>query len=132
MIVWSVTRVLARAARPGYPGRCVSRIEVEDWVREARSLGVAAVICLMSDAELGLYASALAVVGGLLGFYRSRGLEVHHVPVEPGQQPALSEEQLEQVVESFKEANKPVLVHASADEERTAAAVGELKQFLGC
>ena len=132
MILWSVSRVLAHAPRPGYPERSISRIEVEDWVREARSLGITTVICLMSDAELGLYASALAVVGGLLGFYRSRGLEVHHVPVEPGRQPAVSDEQLEQIVESFKQAHKPVLVHASADEERTADVIAKLRQFLGC
>lgn len=131
MIRWTVTRVLARAPRPGYPGTSVSRIEVEDWVREARSLGITTVICLLSDTELGIYAAALAVVGGLLGFYRSRGLDVRHVPVEPAREPAVSEAQLADVIAAFNEADKPVLLHASAGGPRTDAAVEKLKALLG-
>lgn len=123
--------MLARAARPGYPHNVVSRIEVEDWVREARSLGICTIICLMSDSELGMYAAALGVVGGLLGFYRSRGFAVKHVPVEPTHDPAVSDEQLEQVLDTFKSSDKPVLVHASGDLQRTNAAVSELEHFLG-
>lgn len=131
MIRWSVSRVVARAPRPGYPHDAVSRTEVEDWVREARSLGIVTVICLMSDAELGIYSAALAVVGGLLGFYRSRGLAVRHIPMDPARDPAATDEQLTQVVEAFDKSDKPVLLHAGADDARTDAAVEKLKTLLG-
>jgi protein tyrosine phosphatase (PTP) superfamily phosphohydrolase (DUF442 family) len=131
VIDWSVTRVLARARRPGYPHTNVSRVEVEEWVREARSLGVTTVICLLSDSELGIYAAALAVVGGLFGFYRSRGLEVRHIPVDPASDPPITEAQLAEVVEAFNQADKPVVLHASADGARTEAAVKQLKDLLG-
>lgn len=131
VIQWSVNRVLASAVRPGYPRTKVSRVEVEDWVREARSLGITTVICLLSDSELGIYTAALAVVGGLLGFYRSRGLQVHHVPVDPTADPAMTDAQLAQVVDAFNQADKPVLVHASAGGARTGAAIDQLKELLG-
>lgn len=132
VIEWSVFRVLARASRPGYPEHAVSRVEVENWVREARSLGVSTVICLLSDSELGIYAAALAVVGGLLGFYRSRGLEVRHVPVPDAQDPPLTDEQIAILVDAYKNAPKPVVIHGSSmGSSRTVAAVDELKQLLG-
>lgn len=131
MIEWSVSRVLARAPRPGFPKSTVSRVEVEDWVREARSLGICTVLCLLSEPELGTYATALAVVGGLLGFYRSRGLAVRHVPVEPGRDPAVTEQQLAELVNVFKASQKPVLVHGSANDARTNAAIDKLERFLG-
>jgi len=131
VIRWTVTRVLAQAPRPGYPHTSISRHEVEDWVREARSLGICTVICLLSEPELGLYAAALAVVGGLLGFYRSRGLDVRHIPVDPAHDPALTEAQIAELVTAFNEADKPVLVHASSGGARTDAAVEELKGLLG-
>ncbi len=131
MIQWTVKRVLARAPRPGYPHESVSRAEVENWVREARSLGITTVICLLSDPELGMYAAALAVVGGLLGFYRSRGLEVRHIPIDPEHEPVMTEAQLAEVVDAFNQADKPVVLHASAGGARTEAAVEQLKELLG-
>ena len=100
-------------------------------MREARSLGISTVICLLSDPELGMYAAALAVVGGLLGFYRSRGLDARHIPVDPAHDPALTEAQLAELVTTFNEADKPVLVHASAGGARTDAAIEKLKGLLG-
>lgn len=131
MIEWSVSRVLARGPRPGFPESAVSRFEVEDWVREARSLGICTILCLLSESELGIYAAALAVVGGLLGFYRSRGLAVRHVPLEPGRDPAVNEQQLAELVAIFKASKKPVLVHAASNNARTSAAIDELERFLG-
>ena len=70
------------------------------------------IICLLGNDQLPLYAEALPE--GLLGRYRASGFEVAHLGVSDGLTEPYTEEQLDEVVQSFRRLPKPVLVHCSA------------------
>ena len=69
MISWVVEEKLARSSRPGYGGErgvMVTQKVVDAWIREARSLGIRSIICLLNDEHLCLYDK---IPGGLIGYY---------------------------------------------------------------
>lgn len=122
--------VLYSSSRPGYDfGRNakVPRRAVDEWLEGVQTEGIASILCLLSDDQLRLYAR---LPGGLLGYYRAKGLTVGHVPAKDHATPPLSAVQEAEVEKVFGELPKPVLVHCSAGLDRTGQAVAHLKSKL--
>lgn len=128
MFRWVLPGQLARASRPGYgPGRPVSELEVGVWVDAARNGGIVSVLCLLAHDQLALYGG---LPGGLLEYYRARGLPVAPVPVPDHQQPALRVDEEDRVWAAFRALPRPVLVHCSAGIDRTGQAVEVISRRL--
>lgn len=123
MVQWVIQGKLARGHRPGYAGEGrvqVTRAEVDGWIQEVRDQGVKSIICLLGEDQLCLYN---CLPSGLVEYYRQSGFQVEHVPALDHQLPPLSEEQLRQVWNAFRNLPKPVLVHCSAGVDRTGRAI---------
>ena len=74
---------LYTSARPGRQrGRNVLplRQDIDDWIREARSLGIRTIICVLEDrSQLHRYYDSLNLhLWGLLGYYVQMGFEVFY------------------------------------------------------
>lgn len=120
---------LARSSRPGYPSQTPTREEVDAWVEGVRRAGIRSIIWLLRE-ELALYDPLRLHPEGLLGYYRTCGFNVRHVPVKDFETPPLTAGELERVAEASRELPKPVLVHCSAGISRTGAAVSFLVAHL--
>jgi len=130
-IEWVIPARLARSARPGFGSFSateVSPAEVEAWLREARSLGIRSVLCLLDERQLDYYRR---LPGGLLEEYRQAGLAVASVPVPDLQVPPISEADLNLVWRAFAELPSPLVIHCSAGIDRTGAAVDYILRRLG-
>jgi protein-tyrosine phosphatase len=128
---WAVPKLLARSSRPGYAYEQafpVTRRQVDEWLAEARKLGIRGIICLLSDDELSSHTS---VPGGLLEYYRTSGFETARIPVPDGGSPPMNDEQLEAVWKAYQSLPKPVLVHCSAGIDRTGTAVEHILAKIG-
>ena len=129
---WVAKNSLARSSRPGYGGergQPVPKSEVDAWMKEAKELGIASIICLLAEDQLTLYDE---LPGGLVSYYRSFGFAVEHVPAMDHQQPPLSDDHLERIWSAYQSLEKPVLIHCSAGIDRTGMAVQHIKnQFAG-
>ena len=120
---WVIEGVLARSQRPGYPVNRPSPEKMQQWTDVVLEMGVRSVLCVMDHAQLAHYHQLDLDGGGLLGYYRSLGLAVEHVPAEDYKMPKLSAQELDAVWTAFQQMEKPVLVHCSAGRDRTGAAV---------
>jgi hypothetical protein len=139
-LIWPIPDRLACSQRPlrdhpvfGGRGRPLPREagpEVVAWVLRVCKLGICSVICLMHPKELRYYDGPDGIPAGLLGLYRSHGLEVRHVQwadpahaATPEHRVALRNEvhQIKQrAYAAFEQLQKPVLLHCSAGIDRSA------------
>lgn len=112
-------------ARPGYPASKVNEAEVAKWCSRVDRLGVKTILCLMDQSQLAYYES---LPGGLLEYYRRAGFHVIHRPVKDHLDPPVPENILVACLSDFLVAQKPVLVHCSAGQDRTGAVVNYLQR----
>ncbi len=115
---------LFRNSRPGFPEHRVNRATVDAWMAEAHRAGIKTIICLLGSPQFDYYQGLGPE--GLLGAYREGGFVVLHRPVEEQQSPPVSAGTLAQVYFDFHTAEKPVLVHGSANAVRTGTVVRHL------
>ncbi len=127
VIEWARRGVLARSARPGNVGEgaATRKEDVEEWLAEAKSLGIRSVICLLNE-ELQWYRNIGLHEDGLLGFYLRAGLEVSHVPVTDGRRPPVGPDDLDRALKAFDILTAPVLVHCKAGVDRTGAVIDHI------
>lgn len=92
--------------------------EVQRWIESAQAQGVVSIICLLADEHLCLYPD-----GDLLGIYHAAGFEVRHIPITDHLRPPLTHDQLDAVLQAWRELPHPVLIHCSAGIDRTGAAI---------
>lgn len=100
---------------------------VDDWIRNARELGIKSIICLLAEDQLPLYEN---LENDLISYYRAAGFKVEHVPAHDYQDPPLSPDQLGKIWHAYQMLPKPVLVHCSAGCDRTGSAVNYIQQRL--
>lgn len=115
---------LYRTSRPGYSGGGripVTIGQVNLWVESAHALGIASIICLLSEEHLCLYPAP-----GLVAAYRAAGFQVRHIPAIDHSNPPLTTGQLAAVLSAWRELPKPVLIHCSAGLGRTGVAVAHI------
>jgi Tyrosine phosphatase family len=141
VLLWVVAGTLAASQRPlrddsDFGGRGPlppqARPKVEQWVtRIVNEEGIRSILCLLESAQLERYYGSTLHLhrGGLLGFYESRGLSVHHIPATDYQRPPV--ELMTQALNAFEELPKPVLVHCSAGIDRTTPIVAFIANALG-
>jgi protein tyrosine phosphatase (PTP) superfamily phosphohydrolase (DUF442 family) len=127
---WVIPSRLARSSRPGYDGEDgapVSREVADRWIRAVKEEGVRSIICLLAEDQLTLYEG---LPGGLVGYYRSAGLEVRWIPVRDHLVPPIPDSQIERSWQAYRELPKPVLVHCSAGVDRTGRVVEYIQSRL--
>ena len=127
---WELKNRLARSSRPGYSGekgQLVPKSEVDAWIKDAKGLGIASIICLLGEGQLNLYDD---LPGGLVSYYRFFGFAVEHVPALDHQDPPLSDYDLERIWSAYQSLEKPVLIHCSAGIDRTGKAVQHIQNRL--
>lgn len=128
--IWVIHDRLACAQRPlrdhpPFAGRTplppAARPFVESWVDRIVADGFQSVISLLEIAQLDRYYVRGGIdlhPGGLLGYYKSRGLAVESIPCKDYEQPSGC--QMFQALQAFHSLPKPVLLHCSAGIDRTA------------
>jgi protein-tyrosine phosphatase len=125
---WVIEKHLARTSRPGYPMKHGIEFEqVEEWISEAREIGIKTIICLLADQQLAFYDH---LDGGLLELYRSDGFDVVHIPVEDHLDPPVDPKSLKMAVTAYRSSTHPVLVHCSAGMDRTGAVASAIQEEI--
>ena len=138
LVVWVLEGVLACAQRPlrrhpTFGGRKPlppdARNAVIEWVGRIVAMGFASIICLTHEKELKYYMPLRLHPDGLLGFYRTSGLEVEHLGwPDPAHADTLAERERRMALvdrirveasEAFERMPKPVLLHCSSGIDRS-------------
>lgn len=131
MINPCIPNQLYQSSRPGYGSVNVSLAEVESWIEKVKKLGVRTIICLLTDDQLGYYRS---IPGGLLETYKKHGFAVIHRPITDPAHDEKGWEELENsyeiLLQDFMNAEKPVLIHCSAGQDRSPHAARYIQSHI--
>lgn len=139
IVVWVIPDKFACSQRPlrdharfggsGRPLPLEARPLVVKWVGRVKEQGIRSIVCLMHLKELRYYDVLGLDQSGLLGFYRSQGLSVCHVPwsdpahAQTADERASLQRQVGEIkfraMSAYDELPKPVLLHCSAAVDRT-------------
>lgn len=149
LLVWVIPEGLACAHRPlryhhefGGSGKLLppeAAPDVHKWVGRILGEGIQAIICLMHATEVDLYAAIDHGAPDILGLYRKRGLLVCHLPWEDPAHPSsetpisFKRELLrirKHALECFGCLPKPVLIHCSAGQDRSAPVAAFIDEVL--
>jgi hypothetical protein len=130
LCVWILPGQLAAAQRPLRDDPCFphkdplplsARSKIRDWVKHIKDeVGIRSVICLLTARQLKKYYISGGLdlhPEGLLGYYRSQGLEVSPIETPDFQRP--SSDIMNRALIAFQSLPKPILLHCSAAIDRT-------------
>ncbi len=138
LLVWVIPEALACAHRPlrynRLYGGSVRNLAPEatpliyEWAELIELSGIQSIISLMHDTELEFYRALDLNASTLVEFYRARGFSVAHIPWED---PAHSKSNAVTItrkrnqvrrdaLQAYDSLQKPVLLHCSAGEQRSA------------
>lgn len=132
--IWAIKDRLACAQRPlrdnrrfgGGIGKSPpplppeARRFVEDWVGRVVKAGFRSIICLLEKEQLERHYVRGGIElhpEGLLGYYRSCGLDVRNIRCTDYRKP--TDEQMREILVAFRSLPEPVLMHCSAAIDRT-------------
>ena len=122
MITWAIPDHLARSPRPGYlTSRGVTNVHLDAWVKNAKTIGIRSVICLLSKEELHDYYLYVGI--DLLKRYKELGFEVKHFPVSDCFTSDERADLLPKIGRVYAGMEKPCLVHCNAGVERTGTVI---------
>ena len=130
MFRWVIKQQLARGRRPGVEGKRGSQVAksvVDNWIKEAKALGIRSIILLLDQRQLRFYEDLQT---DLVSYYRQKGLNVVHIEAPNMRRPPLSNRHLKAVWSAYERLPKPVLLHCSACVGRAPAAARYVKQKI--
>ncbi len=148
LLFWVLPGQLACSHRPlrynRYYGGSLRNLDPEaaplviEWAARIRSEGIKSIICLMNPKEVGFYGGLDLGANDLIEFYRAQGFDVCWLPWED---PAHSKadkavkrrslaENREKAIAAFRDLPKPVLLHCSAGEDRSAPVAAYIEARL--
>jgi hypothetical protein len=136
--IWVIEARLACAHRPlRYDPRFPERVPlppkarrlVESWVDRILGAGFRSIISLLEEAQLDRHdvrGGPDLHPGGLLGYYRHRGLEVASIPCTDYQRP--SDDNMREALAAFRRLPQPVLLHCSGGIDRSSPVAAYLSE----
>ena len=123
-IEWVTPDQIAKACRPGYPGKSPSAAEITQWILMAQAMGIKSIVCFLSEDELQEYYDSHG--NNLFNLYRMAGFEIAHIPATDHRHAALDAKHLKQLFTVMETLPRPVLIHCSAGMDRTGMALRTL------
>ncbi len=139
VMTWVIDRRLACGARPlryhhifGGSGKTLpaeAKPELDKWIDSIKKEGIASIICLVSEKELGHYRQLLPDGMSLIDYYVSMGFPVSHVPWSDPAHSGYADFEAEVeakrpvLLDAYDQLPKPVLVHCSAAIDRSPPVV---------
>jgi hypothetical protein len=97
---------------------------IRDWITSVKDIGVRSIICLLSEPEMEWWYSHLP--GGLLRAYEAARIEAVSIPVPLDIPGILAPKHLRDLEEAFARLPRPTLIHCSAGQVRSGAALRHL------
>jgi len=138
LLVWVIPNALACSHRPlrynKLYGGSVRNLDskatplVFDWIEMIKVCGIRSIICLMHETELQYYGALDLRASNLVEFYRLNGFDVMHIPWEDPAHSKSDETTITvkrnkvraSALKAYESLLKPVLLHCSAGEQRSA------------
>ena len=102
---------------------------VESWVDRILGASFRSIISLLEEAQLDRHyvrGGPDLHPGGLLGYYRHRGLEVASIPCTDYQRP--SDDNMREALAAFRRLPQPVLLHCSGGIDRSSPVAAYLSE----
>ena len=127
---WVPSLQAGRSSRPGFDLDCETVTDgvLRDWIVAVKGIGVRSIICLLSEAEMEWWYSHLP--RGLVGAYQAARIEAVSIPVPLDIPGVLTQKQMKDLEEAFARLPRPTLIHCSAGQVRSGAALRHLVEHI--